>query len=152
MMTQPSVGRLIEVIRTQLTEIVGPALSDDGPRSTLGMIDHLLQTIQTRAEHEIDWMVLQIKDIIALAERAVASDDVSPKVSYAVDAYKSNRTNGLATSQVTADYAHAAAILSLLLEETVGASSDTAIEARRLLDREVRWGVDIVGDFVLVAP
>jgi hypothetical protein len=152
MMTQPSVGRLIEVIRTQLTEIVGPALSDDGARSTLGMIDHLLQTIQTRAEREIDWMVLQITDIIALAERAVASDDVSPKVADAVEAYTSNRTGGLATSQVTADYARAAGVLSLLLEETVGGSSDTAIEARDLLDREVQWGVDIVGDFVLVAP
>jgi hypothetical protein len=96
--------------------------------------------------------VLQTTDIIDLARRAVASGDVSSKVSDAVDAYEANRTGGLAASQVTSDYAHAAAVLSLLLEETVGTSSDTATEARDLLEREVQWGVDVVGDFVLVAP
>jgi len=152
MMTQPSVARLIEVIRTQLTEIVGPALIDDGARSTLGMIDHVLQTIKTRSEREIDWMVAQIADVIGLAHRAVARGDVSSKVSDALDACEANRSDSLATSQVTANYAHAAAVLSLLLEETVGASSATATEARELLQREVQWGVDVVGDFVLVAP
>jgi hypothetical protein len=152
MMTQPSVARLIEVVRAQLTETIGPALIDDGPRSALGMIDHVLQMIQTRSEREIDWMVMQTTDIIDLARRALASGDVSSKVSDAVDAYMANRTEGLAASQVTSDYAHAAAVLSLLLEETVGTSSDTAIESRGLLEREVQWGVDVVGDFVLVAP
>jgi hypothetical protein len=152
MMTQPSVVRLIEVIRTQLTEIVGPAVVDDGARSTLGMIDHVLQTIQTRSESEVDWMVLQTKDIIGLARRAITTGDVSSKVSDAVDAFSANRADGLATSKVTSDYASAAAVLSLLLEETVGASTDTAVEARDLLEREVQWGVEVVGNFVLVAP
>lgn len=152
MMTQPSVVRLIDVIRTQLSEIVGPALTDDAPRSTLGMIDHLLQTIQTRSEREIDWMVMHTRDVIGLARRAVTAGDVSSKVSDAVDAYAANRADGLTTTQVTADYARAATVLSLLLEETVGESSDIAIEARELLEREVQWGVDVVGNFVLVAP
>lgn len=152
MMTQPSVARLIEVIRTQLSEIVGPALTDDGPRSTLGMIDHVLQTIQTRSEREIDWMVTHTNEVIGLARRAVAEGEVSSKVSDAVDTYAANRAHGLANSDVTANYARAAAVLSLLLEETVGAPSDTATAARELLQREVQWGVEVVGDFVLVAP
>jgi hypothetical protein len=152
MMTQPSVARLIEVIRTQLTEVVLPVLPDDGPRSTLGMVDHLLQTIQTRSEKEIEWMKLQITDVIGLAERAAARGDVSSTVSDAVDAFKADSMGSLATSEVTADYAKAAAVLSLLLEETVNTPSDTAIEARHLMEREVQWGVDIVGEFVLVAP
>jgi hypothetical protein len=152
MITQPSVARLIEVIRAQLTEIVGPALPADGPRSTLGMIDHVLQTIQRRAEREIDWMTSQTTDVIALADRAVARGDVSSKVSDLASFYRTNSTGSLATSQVTSDYARAAAVLSLMLEETVDSSSDTATEARSLLEREVQWGVEIVGDFVLVAP
>ena len=152
MMTQPSVSQLIEFIRTQLTEVVGPALPEDGPRSALGMIDHLLQTIRTRTEHEIDWMTTQTNDITDLAERAVAHGDASPQVAEAVGSLRAARTGSLAASQVTADYARAAEILSLLLEDTVSTDSATANEARTLLDREVGWGVQVVGDFVLVAP
>ena len=152
MMTQPSVERLIELIRKQLTEVVGPALPEDGPRSAVGMIDHLLQTIQTRAENEIDWMTKQIADITDLAERAVTLGDVSPRVSDAIGASKAATTGSLTASRVTADYARAAEILSLILEETVTGDSATAHEARSLLDREANWGVQVVGDFVLVAP
>jgi hypothetical protein len=152
MMSQPSVVQLVSAIREQLTMVVEPALEDEGRRKVLGMIDHLLQTIQVRAEHEIEWMVGHTNNVVALAERAVRDGHAAPAVAEALRQYHGGRRQTLKTSDVTADYGLAAEVLSAILESTVSDDYPVAVEARALLQSDIQHGVDIVGEFVLVPP
>jgi hypothetical protein len=151
MKTQPSVVQVLAVVRDELSTAVAPA-ADAHHRKLLGMIDHLLQTIQVRAEHEIEWMVSHTRSVVALAESADKAGTASPEVVDALNRYREQRRESLRTSDVTANYALAAGILSAILEATVSKEDDVSAEARALLQADVSHGVDIVGDFVLVPP
>jgi hypothetical protein len=152
MMSQPSVVQLVSAIRDQLTAVIEPAVEDDVRRKVLGIIDHLLQTIQVRAEHEIEWMVGYTNDVAALAQRALDSGQASPAVADALAQYHAARRGTLKTSDVTADYGLAAEVLSAIVESTVSDDRAVAVEARALLQSDIQRGVDIVGEFVLVPP
>jgi hypothetical protein len=152
-MSTPSVAALATAIREQLSTAISPALAEDGQKKLLAMIDHLLQTIAVRAEHEIDWMVTHTTDVIELAARFVQSGVAPEPVVAALRRYHELHRAGLTASVVTSNFALAAEILSTVLEATAADDSEIAVSARDLMDRDVQRGVDIVGDdFELVPP
>jgi hypothetical protein len=155
MMSTPTVVQLIAAIRSQLADVVAPAVDDPTAGKVLGIIDHLLQTIEVRAEHEIDWMVSHIDAVVALAATYVetgAPSDQSGAVRAALRRYDQDKKPSLAASAVTENFALAAQVLSALLEATVSDDGHVALSARELLRRDVAHGVDIVGEFELVPP
>ncbi len=152
-MSTPSVAAVVTAIREQLSTAISPALADDRQKKQLAVIDHLLQTVAVRSEHEIDWMVGQIADVVELAERFVAAGAAPEPVATALQRYRDGHRPGLATSVVTANFALAAEVLSTVLEATAADDGEIALTARELMARDVQRGIDIVGDdFKLVTP
>jgi hypothetical protein len=152
MMSRPTVAQLVTAIRGQLSEVVAPAVDDPAAGRVLGMVDHLLQTIAVRAEHEIEWMVAHVDDVVGLAEEFVGGAGDSGLVGLALGQYGAERQPSLSTAAVTQSFALANGILSAILEATVSDDGPLALRARDLLRRDVAHAVDIVGDFVLVPP
>ena len=156
MMSTPTVGQLVAAIRSQLSAVVAPAVEDPTAGKVLGMIDHLLQTIEVRAEHEIDWMVAHIDAVIALAATYVDTGSETGFETGAVRAalrrYDQDSKPSLTASAVTENFAMAAQVLSALLEATISDEGPMGLRARELLRRDVAHGVDIVGQFELVPP
>jgi hypothetical protein len=152
MMSTPTVVQLVAAIRQQLSEVVAPELEDPGLRKVLAMIDHLLQTIAVRAEHEIEWMVAHTDDVVELGRRFAPDEDASEAVGAALSNYERDRGDSLSASAVTKNFGLAAAVLSSILEATVHEDGLLARRARELLERDVARGVEVVGDFDLVPP
>ena len=152
MMSTPTVAQLVTAIREQLSTVISPGLQDEIHRKSLALIDHLLQTIAVRAEHEIDWMVGHTNDVVGLAQQMVDGDGAPAAVRAALQRYRDDRQPSLSTSAVTANYALAAEIHSAILEFTVNDDGPIARTARELLHTDVARGVAIVGDFELVPP
>jgi hypothetical protein len=152
-MSTPSVAAVVTAIREQLSTAISPALADERQKKLLAVIDHLLQTVAVRSEHEIDWMVGQTADVVELAERFVAAGAAPEPVVTALRRYREGHRPGLAASVVTANFALAAEVLSTVLEATSTDDGEIAVTARELMARDVQRGVDIVGeDFALVTP
>jgi hypothetical protein len=151
-MSQPSVAQLVSAVRSQLAAAILPSIEDPGQQKLLAMVDHILQTVQIRSEHEIEWMVNHTKDIVALASDCVRAGEAAPQLVEALDRYRVRHRETLHTSEVTADYGLAAEILSALLETTLGLGGDTARRAQALLAADVARGVEVVGEFSLVPP
>jgi hypothetical protein len=152
MMSTPTVAQLVTAIRAQLSEVVAPAVEDPAAGRVLGMVDHLLQTIAVRAEHEIEWMVAHVDDVVGLAEEIVAGEGGSESIDLALNRYRAEHRRSLSTSAMTANFALANGVLSAILETTVSDDGPLARRARDLMRRDVAHAVDIVGDFVLVPP
>lgn len=152
MMSTPTVAQLVTAIREQLATVISPALEDESHRKLLALVDHLLQTVSVRAEHEIDWMVAHTNDVVGLAQQFVDGGAAPATVDAALQRYRDGQQPSLATSAVTANYALAAETLSAILEFTANDDGPIARTARELLDRDVHRGVEVVGDFKLVPP
>ena len=152
MMSTPTVAQLVTAIRAQLSEVVAPAVDDPAAGRVLGMVDHLLQTIAVRAEHEIEWMVAHVEDVVGLAEEFVAGEGGSESIDLALNRYRAEHRRSLSTSAMTENFALANGVLSAILETTVSDDGPLARRARDLMRRDVAHAVDIVGDFVLVPP
>jgi hypothetical protein len=151
-MSTPTVAQLVTAIRAQLSEVVAPAVEDPAAGRVLGMVDHLLQTIAVRAEHEIEWMVAHVEDVVGLAEEFVDGEGGSESIDLALNRYRAEHRRSLSTSAVTENFALANGVLSAILETTVSEDGPLARRARDLMRRDVAHAVDIVGDFVLVPP
>lgn len=152
MMSTPTVAQLVTVIRGQLSTVVAPALDDEGLRKLLGIIDHLLQSVAVRADHEIDWMVSHTNNVVALAQSAADDGGVAASVGDALQRFHAGRQSSLETSAVTTNYALAAEVLSTLLESTIDDDGPIGRAARELLHTDVERGVQIVGEFELIPP
>ncbi|MCU1694881.1 MAG: hypothetical protein JWR34_944 [Mycobacterium sp.] len=152
MMSTPTVAQLVTAIRAQLSEVVAPAVEDPAAGRVLGMVDHLLQTIAVRAEHEIEWMVTHVDDVVGLAEEFVVGEGGSESIDLALNRYRAEHRRSLSTSAMTANFALANGVLSAILETTVSDDGPLARRARDLMRRDVAHAVDIVGDFALVPP
>ncbi len=152
MMSKPTSAQLITAVREHLTAAILPSIDDSGQQKLLGMIDHLLQTVAVRAEHEIDWMVNHNRDVVALAQDMDDAGAAPAEVRAALQRYREEVGNSLATSVVTANYGLAAELLAAMLEATVTDTGRFGLAARQLLKSDVARGVQIVGEFELVPP
>jgi hypothetical protein len=152
MMSKPTTAQLVTAIRENLSAAILPAVSDAGQQKLLAMIDHLMQTIAVRAEHEIDWMVTHNRAVVALAQDMVQAAAAPAPVIAALTRYRENHSTSLAASAVTADHALAAEVLATMLEATISDTGEFGLAARELLEHDVAHGVQIVGEFELVPP
>jgi hypothetical protein len=152
MMSTPTLAQLVSAIRAQLSEVVALAVEDPAAGRVLAMIDHLLQTIAVRAEHEIEWMVAHIDDVVRLAEEFTDGEGGSERIALALSQYRAEHQNSLSASAMTANFALANGVLSAMLEATVSDEGPLARRARDLMRRDVAHGADIVGEFELVPP
>lgn len=152
MMSKPSTMQLITAVREHLAAAILPAITDVGQQKLLAMIDHLLQTASVRAEHEIDWMVEHTREVVALGQDMVDTGSATVDVVAALSRYRELHGTSLTASSVTADYGLAAELLAAMLEVTVSDAGKYGSAARDLLARDVARGVQIVGEFELIAP
>ena len=86
MIGRPSTARLLEVIRHELRDSIGPKLGDDPAAASLHMIDHILDTLARRAAHEVAWMVEETAALTAFGEQAVADLGPGSRTAAALDA------------------------------------------------------------------
>jgi len=152
MMSRPTTAQLVDAIRENLSAAILPAIDDPGQQKLLAMIDHLLQTVAVRAEHEIDWMVTHNRAVVALAQDVVEAGSAPEPVIAALARYRENHSTSLAAREVTANYALAAEVLAAMLEASISDAGEFGGAARELLQRDVEHGVQIVGEFELVPP
>ncbi len=150
MITRPTTARLLAVVRTELAERIGPAVTDPQLVASLQMIDHILSALAVRADHELGWMAEEMEAVEAVGERVAASDlPGAPRVAEALGAFRSGRSAGLHTAEITEDYSRATEILSRAVEATAGegALRESVLD---LLAARLAHEAEVIGDFELV--
>lgn len=131
MMTLPSASQLIEVIRAELRDVVAPAAPEAA--DSLAIIDGLLESLATRSEHEIAWMLEEIASIEELA-----GTPLDPPES-------------LQLASVRERYHEASAILADLIEPALAAGGErrsaieAIVDARVAREAEIRGAIALVG-------
>ena len=63
MLTQPTTDKILLAIADDLNSVVLPSVTDEPAKVLLGQIDQLLRRLSRRTASEIDWMILEIKQI-----------------------------------------------------------------------------------------
>jgi hypothetical protein len=152
MITRPTTGQLVEVVRRELAERVAPAVSDQQVATSLQMVDHILSTLAVRAEHELGWMAEEMVAIEVVAQRVADSGlPGAGAVSDALAAFLTNRATGLHAAQIIDDYNRASEVLSRAVEATFGNEGDLGRSVAGLLDQRLAHETDVIGlDFQLV--
>lgn len=63
MLTQPTTDKILLAIADDLNSVVLPSVTDEPAKVLLGQIDQLLRRLSRRTASEIDWMILETKQI-----------------------------------------------------------------------------------------
>ena len=151
MITQPSCGRYLEVVRDELRGTVAPAVTDPAAQAALGMIDSILASVAARCDHEVAWMREEIADVEACAGLVLdAGADRGGHVTTALAALRSGRSPSDHTEDVRAEYDLAGELLSRSLEAGLAHGGELAVLVRGALERRLAREVQIRGDFSLV--
>ena len=152
MITAPTTAQLLDVVRRELAEKVGPAVTDPQVATSLHMIDHILQTLAVRAEHELGWMGEEMSAIENVASRVAASDlPGAASVAQALEEFRANVSPGLHAADVAADYNRATEVLSRTVEATFADTGELRAAVNVLLDQRLAHETDVIGeDFQLV--
>jgi hypothetical protein len=152
MITRPTTGQLIEVVRRELAERVAPAVTDPQVTTSLQMVDHILATLARRAEHETEWMTDEMAAIETVGQRVADSGlPGAPAVAEALRAFRAGRGAGRSTAEITEDYNAATEVLSRCVEATFAAGADLRDAVTGLLDQRLAHETDVIGaDFQLV--
>ena len=151
MIGRPSTARLLEVVRQELREAVGPKLGNDpGAAASLHMIDHLLETLAKRAAHEVAWMVEETATLTTFGEEAVAALGEGSRTAAALDALRAAGPGTLHVTDVEARYSLASEVLSCALEEAepgspVAMAADASLDARLAREHEILGSFQLVG-------
>jgi len=149
--TQPSCGRYLEVVREELRATVAPAVTDPAAQAALGMIDSILAAVATRCDHEVAWMREEIADIEACATAVLdAGADPAGMVAEALAALRAHRSPSDHTGDVRAEYDLAGEVLSRSLEAGLARGGELAGVVRGALERRLAREMQIRGEFSLV--
>ena len=149
MMTQPTSARLLEVVRQELADHLAPAVTDPLLAGSLGMVQHILTTIETRSEHEIAWMVEEIDEVESVATDILAGFP-DTHVAAALARLHGSPLASLHLSDVTDRYALGSEVLSCLLE-AVPVDHPRRADVEGLLDTRLAHETSIMGEFSLLA-
>jgi len=152
MITRPTTAQLVEVVRRELAERVAPAVSDPQVTTSLQMVDHILQTLAVRAEHEVGWMADEMAAIEAVGQQVADSGlPGAAAVAEAITAFRAGRTAGRSTAEITDDYNAATEVLSRCVEATFATGGALRDTVTGLLDQRLAHETDVIGsDFQLV--
>jgi hypothetical protein len=150
--SRPTTPQLLEVVRRELAEKVGPAVTDPQIATSLHMVDHILRTLAVRAEHELGWMAEEMATIDEVGERVAASRlPGAVPVAEALAVFRSQRAGGLHAAEITDDYNRATEVLSRCVEATFADSGELQAAVSALLDQRLAHETDVIGeDFQLV--
>jgi hypothetical protein len=142
---------LIEVVRQELTEQIGPAIADPQLQSSLQMIDHILSTLAVRAQHEVAWMVEEAEALGRLGRDVLASHPEAGHLAAALAAAEAEAaaSSSLHYDDVARRYSLASEILSCACEEAP-ADSPLRSQIELALDHRLGHEVAIMGEFQLV--
>jgi hypothetical protein len=150
MISRPSTERLIEVIRQELRDNIGPKVADDATAvASLAMVDHVLETLARRAAHEIAWMTEETQGLQALGTQVVAAIGSDGPTAEALAALEAKDPASLHLDDVAARYSLAGEILSCAIEE-LPEDSPIRAQAEAALDDRLAREVSIIGEFQLV--
>jgi hypothetical protein len=149
MMTQPTAARLLQVARQELEDHVLPALADEQLAASVQMVQHILATLEVRADHEIAWMCEEIDQIEAVAGRVLAEVSSAPALEAALGRLADAPLASLHLHDVTARYGFGSELLSCLLD-AVPAEHPRRPDVEALLDIRLAHESDIIGEFSLV--
>ena len=152
MNTRPTTAQLLEVVRRELAERVALTVTDPQTTTSLQMIDHILRTLAVRADHEAGWMAEEMAAIESLAARVAGSDlPGAAAVTEALAAFRSGRSAGHSTAEITEDYNAATEVLSRCVEATFTAGGELRDAVDGLLDQRLAHETAVIGpDFQLV--
>ena len=151
MITKPSMSRLLDAIKAELTDKIIPALSDPTLVVNVQMMTAVLGALSVRAEHELAWMRAECDRIEAAAETALASGPAAPAVTAALADYRANRTDSLLLSAAQGDYERASELLSRLAEAAYGSGDGARITAvEQLFAARLAVEQEAIGTFVAV--
>ena len=152
MISRPTTTQLLAVVRKELAEKVGPAVTDPQVVTSLHMVDHILRAMAVRAEHELGWMAEEMAAIDAVGERVVASGlPGAAAVAESLQAFRAQRAAGLHAAEITDDYNRATEVLSRAVEATFGEGGELRAAVQSLLDERLAHEIAVIGeDFSLV--
>jgi hypothetical protein len=149
--SRPTTSQLVDVVRNELSNHVGPHVADPELTVALQMVDQVLATIARRADHEIAWMHEEIAAIEAAAEELVTTHPDAGGVAAALDEHRSRRTGSLHLADVTDDYNRASEVLSRAVEFVIGSGGAHQERIMALLSARLDHEVEVMGaDFTLV--
>jgi hypothetical protein len=144
--SRPTTAQLVGIVRRELVETVAPAVDDPVVAGSLMMIDHILETLAQRAEHEIAWMLEEIEQIRDLAQQ-VASD--RPDAAGVTEPLE-HELASMHLSDVVEHYSVVSEALSRALEATLGTSSALEAAVVDLMCARLAHEQEVIGDFQLV--
>ena len=152
MISRPTTPQLLAVVRRELAEKVGPAVTDPQVATSLRMVDHILSTLAVRAEHELGWMGEEMAAIDEVGDRVAASGlPGATPVAEALTTFRSQRASGLHAAEITDDYNRATEVLSRCVEATFSNSGELWAAVSALLDQRLAHETEVIGeDFQLV--
>ena len=146
MISRPTTAQLICIVRRELVETVAPAVDDPVVAGSLMMIDHILETLAQRAEHEIAWMLEEIDQIRDLAQRVANTQPDAAGVTEPLE----HELASMHLSDVVEHYSVVSEALSRALEATLGTSSGLEAAAIDLMRSRLAHEQEVIGDFQLV--
>jgi hypothetical protein len=144
--SRPTTAQLIGIVRRELVETVAPAVDDPVVAGSLMMIDHILETLAQRAEHEIAWMLEEIDQIRDLAQRVANTQPDAAGVTEPLE----HELASMHLSDVVEHYSVVSEALSRALEATLGTSSGLEATAVDLMRARLAHEQEVIGDFRLV--
>ena len=151
MITQPTMQRLLECIRTELTDTVIPAIDDATIVVNVQMITAVLSQLEERVEHELDWMRSECEAIEAAAHRLLGHHPDAAPVTEALETYRTARTDSLLVSEAREDYERASELLSRVAEAAYSIGDPAAIaDVEELFEDRLATEQAAIGTFISV--
>jgi hypothetical protein len=151
MLSRPTTEQIILDCRTQLLELIAPAVDAEPIQIAIQMMENVLRNVAARAAHEIAWMREEGDDAVSFAQGVAASATGNSSVTDALTAYESGRSDSLHLDDVVVTYDLAGRCLTAAVEAAMAAGDDDAHRAgRALLDQRIAHENEIMGEWTMV--
>ena len=151
MITQPSIPRLPECIRDELTEKIIPAIEDPTVLVSVEMMTQVLSALAVRAENDIEWMRQEADAIEAAAADLAPTFPDADRLAETLDDYRANRVSSMRLSEVCGEYDRAGEVLATLTEAAYTADDAAAIAVvEQLFEQRLSTEQAAIGTFIAV--
>lgn len=127
MISSPTTPQLIETLRIELAERVGPHVDDPAARVALDMSLALLTSIANRSRVEVAWMCAESASIQRLAARLIEAGADDGRLA----AIRWSEQTGLSLAEVSERYEQSAEVLCVCAELAFGSTDPHLIDATR---------------------
>ncbi len=151
MLSRPTTEQIILDCRTQLLEVIAPAVDAEPVQIAIQMMENVLRNVAERSAHEIAWMRDEGAAAVTFAQAVAGSDTGDANVADALAAYESGRSDSLHLDDVVVTYDLAGKCLTAAIEAAMTVGDDEAHRAgRALLDQRVAHENQIMGEWTMV--